>query len=180
MNQLMCEPRASDEGQMARPCAQIERAGLCRCKTCAPASRRRAHAPARALAGRLHLRSIMPTTTVQEIMTPVVETLSVGDTLATARRQLERGRIRHLPVVDGDEHVIGLLTHRRILEAWVSHGHPDTENAKDVARDVPVEMLMERNVRTVTPETPAATAAAILQTHKFGCLPVVDGDKLVG
>jgi CBS domain-containing protein len=34
-------------------------------------------------------------------------TLSVGDTLATARRQLERGRIRHLPVVDGDERVIG-------------------------------------------------------------------------
>jgi hypothetical protein len=34
-------------------------------------------------------------------------TLSVGDTLATARRQLERGWIRHLPVVDGDERVIG-------------------------------------------------------------------------
>lgn len=113
-------------------------------------------------------------------MTSIVETLSVGDTLATARRQLERGRIRHLPVVDGDEHVIGLLTHRRILEAWVSHGHPDTEEARDVARDVPVEMVMEKNVRTVTPETPAGTAAAILQTHKYGCLPVVDGDKLVG
>jgi CBS domain-containing protein len=64
----------------------------------------------------------MPTTTVKELMSEVVETLSVGDTLAAARRQLERGHIRHLPVVDGDERVIGLVTHRRILEAWVSHG----------------------------------------------------------
>src|SRR5262245_43589991 len=95
----------------------------------------------------------MPTTTVQELMSPIVETLSVGDTLATARRQIERGRIRHLPVIDGDEHV---------------------------ARDVPIEMLMEKNVRTVTPETPAAEAAAILESHKYGCLPVVAGHKLVG
>jgi CBS domain-containing membrane protein len=122
----------------------------------------------------------MPITTVDEIMTPVVETLSVGDTLETARRQLERGRIRHLPVVDGDERVIGLITHRRILEAWVSHGHPNTEDAKTVARDVPVEMLMEKDVRTVSPRTPAAEAAALLQANKFGCLPVVDSGKLVG
>jgi CBS domain-containing membrane protein len=123
---------------------------------------------------------MMPTTTVREIMSSVVETLSVGDTLATARRQIQRGRIRHLPVVDGNERVVGLLTHRGILEAWVSHGHPDTENVAVVARDVPVEMVMEKEVRTIGPDTPAADAARILESHKFGCLPVVEGGKLVG
>jgi CBS domain-containing membrane protein len=122
----------------------------------------------------------MPTTTVREIMSPVVETLSVGDTLAAARRQIERGRIRHLPVIDGDEHVIGLVTHRKILEAWVSHGDPARETLKDVARDVPVEMIMEKDVLTVTPETPAASAAELLEAHKYGCLPVVEGGRLVG
>lgn len=122
----------------------------------------------------------MPTTTVRELMSDVVETLSVGDTLATARRQLERGHIRHLPVVDGNERVVGLVTHRRILEAWVSHGHPDQELLGDVAKDVPVEMLMEKNVRTISPSISAAEAASILETHKFGCLPVVENDKLVG
>jgi CBS domain-containing membrane protein len=122
----------------------------------------------------------MPTTTVKEIMSSIVETLSVGDTLAAARRQLERGRIRHLPVVDGDERVIGLVTHRKILEAWVSHGHPDTERPRDVAKDVPIEMLMEKDVLTVAPEMPAAEAAALLETHKFGCLPVVSKGRLVG
>ena len=122
----------------------------------------------------------MPTTTVREIMSAVVETLSVGDTLAVARERLERGRIRHLPIVDGNERVVGLITHRRILEAWVSHGHPERERVELVARDVPVEMLMEKNVQTVAPETPAADAAAILETRRIGCLPVVDGGKLVG
>jgi CBS domain-containing membrane protein len=122
----------------------------------------------------------MPTTTVREIMSAVVETLSVGDTLAVARERLERGRIRHLPIVDGNERVVGLITHRRILEAWVSHGHPERERVELVARDVPVEMLMEKNVHTVAPETPAADAAAILETRRIGCLPVVDRGKLVG
>lgn len=122
----------------------------------------------------------MPTTTVKEIMTNVVETLSVGDTLAVARWQIERGRIRHLPVVDGQERLVGLITHRRILEAWVSHGHPNQENLASVARDVPIEMLMEKNVQTVDPETSAARAAYLLETHKFGCLPVIDRGKLVG
>jgi CBS domain-containing membrane protein len=113
-------------------------------------------------------------------MSTVVETLSVGDTLATAQTQLERGRIRHLPVVDGDEHLVGLLSHRKILAAWVSHGHPERERVAEVARDVPVEMLMEKDVVTVGPDTPAAEAAAIIEGRRIGCLPVVERGKLVG
>ncbi|HVZ72878.1 MAG TPA: CBS domain-containing protein [Polyangia bacterium] len=119
-------------------------------------------------------------TTVRQLMTSVVETLAVGDTLGAASRQLERGHIRHLPVVDGNERVIGLITHRHVLAAWVSHGHPEDERAQDVARTVPVEMIMEKNVVTVSPDTPAVRAASLLESNKFGCLPVVDGGKLVG
>jgi len=112
-------------------------------------------------------------------MTPVVEVLSVGDTLATAREQIERGHIRHLPVVDGDNRLVGLLTHRNILKAWLSHGRPDLEEPGAVARQVPVEMVMERDVLTVDEETTAARAAALLEEYKFGCLPVVDAHHRV-
>ena len=122
----------------------------------------------------------MPITTVKELMTDVVETLRVGDTLATARQRIALGRIRHLPVVDGEERLVGLITHRRILEAWVSHGHPNEESVADVASTVPVEMLMDKDVLTVDPETSAARAAGLLEAYKFGCLPVVDRGKLVG
>jgi CBS domain-containing membrane protein len=122
----------------------------------------------------------MATTTVREIMTGIVETLRVGDTLATAKRQINLGRIRHLPVVDGEERLVGLITHRAIMSAWVSHGHPERENAAEVAGTVPVEMIMEKDVLTVDPETAAAQAAFLLRSYKFGCLPVVEKGKLVG
>jgi CBS domain-containing membrane protein len=119
-------------------------------------------------------------TLVSDLMSAVVETLRVGDTLETAAFQMKAGRIRHLPVVDGDETLIGLITHRAILGAWVSHGDPNAERVGRVARDVPVEALMERNVLTVTPDTTAALAAALLESSRFGCLPVIDHHKLVG
>jgi CBS domain-containing membrane protein len=122
----------------------------------------------------------MPTTTVREIMTAIVETLSVGDTLAVARMRMKQGHLRHLPIVDGDERLVGLLTHRQVLEAWVSHGHPNEESPKIVARDVPVEMLMEKDVQTVSPETSAAEAAHLIETRRIGCLPVIDAGKVVG
>ena len=122
----------------------------------------------------------MPITRVRELMTPIVETLTVGDTLLAARKQLERGRIRHLPVVDGDERLLGLITHRHILNAWVSHGQPGVEPPGRVAAEVPVEMLMEKDVLTVEPDTAAAEAARLLISYRFGCLPVVEHGKLVG
>jgi CBS domain-containing membrane protein len=122
----------------------------------------------------------MAITMVTDIMADVVETLRLGDTLAMARRQLERGGIHHLPVIDADEHVIGLITYHRILEAWISHGHPESESASEVGQDVPVDMLMEKNVLTVDTDTTAAEAARLLETNRFGSLPVTKDEKLVG
>jgi CBS domain-containing membrane protein len=123
----------------------------------------------------------MPGWFVKDVMTPVVETLAVGDTLAAARQQLERGHIRHLPVVDGDNRLVGLLTHRNILAAWLSHGRPERERPGELAREVPVEMVMEKDVLTVDAQTTAGRAAELLQRYKFGCLPVVDEHhRLIG
>ena len=122
----------------------------------------------------------MPITLVKDLMSDVVETLEVGDSLDLAAHHMKVGRIRHLPVVDGQQRLIGLVTHRRILGAWVSHGRPSHERPGEVAADVPVEMLMERNVLTVSPDTTAALAAALIESSRFGCLPVVDHGKLVG
>lgn len=113
-------------------------------------------------------------------MTDVVETLQVGDTLAMARQHIESGGIHHLPVVDADEHVIGLITYHRILQAWISHGDPNAESAFQVASDVPVDMLMEKNVLTVDVDATAVDAARLIATNKFGSLPVTKDEKLVG
>jgi CBS domain-containing membrane protein len=119
-------------------------------------------------------------TRVRDIMTDVVEVLQLGDTLDLAQRLMRAGRIRHLPVVDGQQRLVGLVTHRKILSAWVSHGDPAHERVRDVAREIPVEMLMEREVLTTWPDAPASDAAHLIENHKYGCLPVLDDGKLVG
>ena len=118
----------------------------------------------------------MRTTKVRDIMSDVVETLQPGDTVARARRQLELGGIHHLPVVDADEHVIGLVTYHRVLEAWIA---PDGSGAP--APDATaVETIMQKDVLTVDQETSAAEAARLLDKNRFGSLPVTEDDKLVG
>jgi acetoin utilization protein AcuB len=109
-------------------------------------------------------------------MTDVVETLQIGDTLATARRQLERGGIHHLPVVDEDERVIGLITYHRLLEAWIA-GEATTPGS---GGKLTVESVMEKDVLTLDVEATAAEAARLLDSNRFGSLPVTKAEKLVG
>ncbi|HEY0870962.1 MAG TPA: CBS domain-containing protein [Acidothermaceae bacterium] len=118
----------------------------------------------------------MRTTKVKDIMSEVVETLQAGDTLARARRQLELGGIHHLPVVDADEHVIGLVTYHRLLEACIA---PEGAGAL-VPEATAVETIMQKDVLTVDQETTAAEAARLLDNNRFGSLPVTKDEKLVG
>jgi CBS domain-containing membrane protein len=122
----------------------------------------------------------MTKTLVRDIMSSPVEFLEVGDSLDLARHLMRAGRIRHLPVVDGEQHLIGLVTHRKLLAAWVSHGDPTHEGPRAIAREIPVDMLMETNVVTIGPTASAADAARVIAKRKVGCLPVIDDGKLVG
>jgi CBS domain-containing protein len=118
--------------------------------------------------------------TVGELMTRNVHALSLGDTLATAHRHMKEHHIRHLPVIDKEGHLIGLLTHRMVLAAWVGHFDPMQEKLAEVAEQIPVEMVMQKNVITVPEELLASEAAAVMETRQFGCVPVVSHGKLVG
>jgi CBS domain-containing protein len=117
---------------------------------------------------------------VREVMSDPVATLGVGDTLAQAEETMRRARVRRLPVTDGSERLLGLVTRTTVLTSWVSHGDPAHERHADVARDVPVEMLMQRNVISVGPDAPAAEAARLMESRRIGCLPVVSEGRLVG
>lgn len=122
----------------------------------------------------------MHMTRVRDIMTPVVEILQVGDSVDLASRLMNAGRIRHLPVVDGEQRLVGLITHRKLLAAWLSHGDPTHERRRDLARETPVEMVMESDVITTWPDAPVSEVAGLMEKHKIGCVPVLDDGKVVG
>ena len=104
-----------------------------------------------------------------------VVTLDEDDTLADARRCMDRGRIRHLPVVRGTR-LVGLVTHRDLLAASFSTlAEVSARTQQHIFAQIPVRELMHDAV-SVPPETPVGEAARLMLRHQYGCLPVVDGD----
>jgi CBS domain-containing protein len=101
---------------------------------------------------------------IAEIMSTDVETVAPDDTVATARDKMSFHRIHHLVVVDG-ESITGVVSSR------------DLEGADD---DAPIEQVMNPIAVVAHPETKLREAASLLRAHIIGCLPVVEGSRLVG
>jgi len=121
--------------------------------------------------------------TVEAIMTHRMVTLNEEDNLADLEPSMAQFGLRHLPVVDGTR-LVGLVSHRDVLRVQGSEiaSSPLGAQVDKGTRDKTfVAEVMHRDLVTVSPTTPAIEAAKILADHKFGCLPVVDGDgNLVG
>lgn len=118
---------------------------------------------------------------VRDLMSADLFTLRDSDTLKAARSMMELARIRHIPIVDASGVFVGLVTHRDILAAAVSRladlGETEQE---EIEASIPIAEIMRRDVRIIEPEAQLIRAARILLHNKYGCLPVVDGDSLVG
>jgi CBS domain-containing membrane protein len=118
---------------------------------------------------------------VRDLMTPEVFTLRESDTLKTARSMMSLGRIRHIPIVDGEERFLGLLTHRDILAATISRfADIDRATRDEIDAGIPIRETMRTDVKTIAPDAPLRKAAEVLLAHKYGCLPVVSEERLIG
>ena len=94
--------------------------------------------------------------------------------LEEAARRLKANRIHHLPVVEG-ERLLGIVTDTDLRNATLRGA---AEEGAGAARTV--AEVMTRDVVTLRPEDTIDDAILILCRQRFGALPVVDGDRLVG
>ncbi len=118
--------------------------------------------------------------TVSDMMTVVPDTISPTTPLREIIGMMKSEGYRHLPIVD-DGKLVGIITDRDIRlvmnSPMVLHERRQDEELIDT---VTAEACMTPNPVTVSPDTPAYRAAEMLSIYKFGALPVVDDDKLVG
>lgn len=115
---------------------------------------------------------------LDSIMTTELVTLSPSDTLEKARSLMRQHRIRHLPVVDDSGALVGLLTQSDLLAAADSFLRGRDERLP--VASFPVEDVMVTRIASIEPEGSLRRAALYLEKNKIGCLPVVDGGRLVG
>ena len=112
---------------------------------------------------------------VQEMMTKNPISLSRHNNLSDARKLMEEKRFRHIPIVDNDNQLVGLVTQRNVLANSVSQREIiDLEELNRIESATLLSDIMTRELTTVTPELKIGGAAQLIFQKKFGCLPVVD------
>lgn len=120
------------------------------------------------------------TVTVREIMMGSPVTLNSNDILVLADDLMTLGRIRHIPIVEG-ETVVGVLSQRDLFRsAFVTAMGLKPGEQKDLLKAIPIEEVMSKPAITISPDAPVKEAARVMMGRKIGCLPVVEGDKLIG
>ena len=124
----------------------------------------------------------MKSSKVQEWMSRDVITVKPSTTLPEAHSLMRSLGIRRLPVVDNNEHVVGIVTLGDIRGAEAS---PATTlsiwELNYLLARLKVKEIMTEDPLTVLPETTIGEAAMVMHDNKVGGLPVVDGaGKLVG
>jgi CBS domain-containing protein len=119
--------------------------------------------------------------TIEEFMTAEPYILRETDSIDDARVIMTEKNIRHIPVSDNDNHLLGLVTQRDVLAAT------EPEITQDGKHSSPRENLstrlsdiMIRNVKVIHKTDSLRQAALYMQSHKYGCLPVVSDNRLVG
>ena len=117
---------------------------------------------------------------VKHQMTHAPVSVAPGDSLAHALRLTREHRIRHLPVVQGEE-LVGILSDRDIRLAMPSPLTVADPERAAFLEGTPVARVMTREVITAGPFDTLEDAADQLCRHRIGALPVVDAHgRLVG
>jgi acetoin utilization protein AcuB len=115
---------------------------------------------------------------VKDYMQTTPITVTPEDLVSTAHQRMRGSKIRHLPVVEGNHTLVGVITDRDIRQAAASdEPHMAEHELIYLLNKMTVRDIMTRRVVTVQAETAVAEAGRLFLEHKFSCLPVVGADN---
>lgn len=114
---------------------------------------------------------------VEEIMNKDVISMQPNATIAEALQLLQVNRIRHIPIINGDVQVIGIVSDRDVRDA--SPSIFDKQSKGNVLQNE-IQSIMSHPVVTVHPLDFVEEVAGIFYDEEFACVPVVQDNKLVG
>ena len=110
-------------------------------------------------------------------------TISPDASFFEARALIHEKGTRHLPVVDKNNHLVGIVTDRDIREAAPSDATLlSIQELNYLLGKLKIGSIMtpKEKLITITPDTIIEEAVQLMHDHKIGCLPVLEGEKLYG
>lgn len=120
-------------------------------------------------------------TSVRSIMSDDILTLGIENTLSDARIMMVENNIRHIPIVDDEQVLMGLVSQRDVLSVEESTlFNINVTSRLDREQHVKIDDFYRRDVVTINAHVSVHNAALTIQKYKIGCLPILSGNKLIG
>jgi CBS domain-containing protein len=118
---------------------------------------------------------------VKDLMSKDVFVLYADDNLLLAEEMMNWKRVRHVPVVDRQHNLKGLVTHRDILRVSISTlAQLSRRETQEVQTHILLQDIMRTQVFTISPEADIKEAARVMLREKIGCLLVAERGQLLG
>lgn len=118
---------------------------------------------------------------VRDLMSTDIFVLYVDDNLLLAEEMMQFKRIRHVPVVDREGTLQGLITHRDILRSSISTiAELSNGERREAQASIRLRDIMRTQVLTIGPDADIRSAARVMLDKKIGCLLVVAHRQLLG
>jgi len=118
---------------------------------------------------------------VSKIMSTDLVTVSYKDDLEKAEHLFKTHKIRHIPVVKGDE-LKGMISYTDLLRISFADAIGEDEMSIDsvVYNMFTIEQVMVKKVVSMPPTATIKEVAELLTQKNFHAIPIVDNNKLVG
>lgn len=118
---------------------------------------------------------------VKDRMTPDPVTITTDTSLKDALELVRSKAFRHLPVLDEDGMLVGIVTEKSLVYASPTPSTTLSVFEVDyVLSRTKIGQVIQGSVITVGPDLPIEEAARVMIDHRIGCLPVVEDRKLIG
>ncbi|MBJ7537967.1 CBS domain-containing protein [Marinomonas transparens] len=119
--------------------------------------------------------------TVADLMMKNLITLKETDSLAQAKALMQEKNIRNIPIINDAGECVGMLTQREYLRhAFHLVSQFGTQMLSQKEEQTTVASAMNKDILTLSPNIALDTAAEFFIENKYGSLPVIEDNKLVG
>lgn len=111
--------------------------------------------------------------TVEQFMSTDLFTVRPEDVIELAASLMHWKHVRHVPVENDAGELVGIVSHRDLIELVAL-------NKLGKCGEITVRDIMKENLITISADTSALDALLLMREKEIGCLPIVNGKRLLG
>jgi CBS domain-containing protein len=104
---------------------------------------------------------------VHKVMSTQIFTVNENDSMRLIKNVMQWKNIHHIPVINSKHKIVGIISASDITEI-------------DKFDDYSASQVMQKDIKTGSPDMPIEWAQALMLEHNIRCLPIIDHDELVG